>query len=698
MVLLSLYEDWSSISPDGDGSAPSFSPPTHPSRPPDSPPQRPAQSSSGVPPPRGVRSALSQDPSSLQSLIDPSSADDFLEEPPALVPNGVPNQVPRSVLSAATTVSSLIKGATASSASTDSHFSSFLNVATTTHQQQQQHQHHHHHQQSAQKQALVSAEADKVNGLSPTGKGFQTQMSSASFESDLPPSPRDSLTIPQSSLPLSSSSPSSVSSNLSAALLSRSPNLSHVSTSSTSGGASDSNGAGTNASQDKNAPPTPRASSSIPMTLTTTQSGLGGTLASSLESGHESSPSPPETHARILGPPPGTILKRHVCSFEGCFKSFHRKSDLIRHERIHVNDRPHVCTWPDCGKRFGQKHALKVHYRTHTGERPHLCPWEGCLSSFSDSSSLARHKKKVHRNDRMLKCQVIDCGREFFNKHDLNEHMSVHGDELERQQARQTLSDQQMAWSNFLRQSFPLGGPTPVAIVDASTGNLVSPMVYPVIATSYAAPPPPQASVGYMSQGPAHSQSQGYGPSPFMTQSMTGQGLLSAVPNTGGYVSSSQSSAAPPVSSSSLQSTQSALGFLSHSSAPSGPNVMHYGHPVHSSSLQQQQQQHPLSAPIMTTTSVMTAGPASHHHHHPVYHSSQQHQQHHQPGQLQQQQQQQQPQQPQQPWNTSFFPQTGRHSQSQQQPQPYHHVLSSSSSSSQPQSQSQQQQQHQPPF
>ena len=62
-------------------------------------------------------------------------------------------------------------------------------------------------------------------------------------------------------------------------------------------------------------------------------------------------------------PPEFLPLKRHMCSFQGCFKSFHRKSDLIRHERIHVNDRPHACTWPNCGKRFGQKHALKVHYR-----------------------------------------------------------------------------------------------------------------------------------------------------------------------------------------------------------------------------------------------------------------------------------------------------------------------------------------------
>lgn len=110
--------------------------------------------------------------------------------------------------------------------------------------------------------------------------------------------------------------------------------------------------------------------------------------------------------------------KVYICYLDSCSRHFNHLSSLIKHERIHRNERPYVCGI--CGQSFVQSSNLKRHEKAHTGEKPYKC--ELCPKQFSTACNLRQHSQ-IHENcSGELKYSCSKCGKAYIYTSSLIKH------------------------------------------------------------------------------------------------------------------------------------------------------------------------------------------------------------------------------------------------------------------------------------
>ncbi|XP_072029978.1 uncharacterized protein [Amphiura filiformis] len=115
-----------------------------------------------------------------------------------------------------------------------------------------------------------------------------------------------------------------------------------------------------------------------------------------------------------------------VCTI--CNKAFPTNSHLVRHMRIHTNERPFVCSI--CDKGFTQNSHLKNHVIRHSKIKPWQC--EVCGRNYSSRDYLKQHVKKLHLDQpagkphepkKKKRTDCEECGKVYKNRKYLKVHL-----------------------------------------------------------------------------------------------------------------------------------------------------------------------------------------------------------------------------------------------------------------------------------
>ncbi|CAL9691022.1 unnamed protein product [Knipowitschia caucasica] len=130
--------------------------------------------------------------------------------------------------------------------------------------------------------------------------------------------------------------------------------------------------------------------------------------------------------------------RNHPCGF--CDKSFYSNSQKLVHEASAHTGKTVEC--PECGKLFATKSKLNFHSRRHARDKPYRC--SVCQQLF-ESCELAHAHLQSHKQEREASGEGADgsmsvqylgpqflcteCGKSFYQKINLSNHMLMHSDE-----------------------------------------------------------------------------------------------------------------------------------------------------------------------------------------------------------------------------------------------------------------------------
>ncbi|CAD7085870.1 unnamed protein product [Hermetia illucens] len=114
--------------------------------------------------------------------------------------------------------------------------------------------------------------------------------------------------------------------------------------------------------------------------------------------------------------------KYYCCDI--CSKRFQRPHDLLKHSRVHTNEKPYECGI--CGRCFAINSNLQVHLRIHGKDSERItncfqCP--KCFVQFSSLRQLDIHAK-IHKDSKLFPCKI--CNKHFSSSSNLRIHEYTH--------------------------------------------------------------------------------------------------------------------------------------------------------------------------------------------------------------------------------------------------------------------------------